>query len=293
MSGGRRVLRKAAGAVGGLVGGATGRTIGEGLADFAQTLQRVTSQMKGYVEALNPAVAQQFGTAMKELSATIGESLSPALSVLTDVIRQVADQLAPALQDLAEPLEVLAQIVGDVLISAARILGPLLQALTPILKAVFEGLRTAIQEVIKWLLVFTAYLLKSIGALAALQSLVNAFKPDAGGVRAQAAGTTSIKDLQSISKDLATASANAQGRRPETNEDFIPKIYDALLTAQGDQKTFKDFITEQFTRLIEYIGSLFDEWLRSSGINLPKTKEELADRIKNEAVLARRLFLGQ
>lgn len=250
MSGARRAIRKAVGTIGGLIGGNTGRETAQGLVEFAQGLQVATHSLEGFVKDLAPAVTENFKLAMGELSATIGEALLPAFQILSGVIREVADQLAPALQSLAEPLANLVQSIGDVLISGARILG----AILPLLQPVFDFLATALKEVTKGLLLFTVYLLKAIKEMEAAQKLVDAFGPAAGGRRAAKAGTPAIKDLQTISKDLALSSANAQGAGGQNNDDFIPQIYELMKDALNNGKTLQDFLTEQFDLLATRLG---------------------------------------
>jgi uncharacterized protein YukE len=287
--GGRRVVRKLAGAV---AGGA-----GEAAAEVVQGLERVAQSLKGFVSALNPAVAQQFDTALKELSATVGEALSPALQVMTDAIRQMANELAPAMQALAGPIaevtgllsdtvvdvigsvaEVLVpvvdalrtflpslQLVSDELKVAFRLAGAVIKGIAPLfeqLKPVLEYFANGMREVIKGLLVFTAYLLKAIDAQKALQGLVDAFAPHEQGQRAAAAGTTQIKGLEQIGKDLALAAANAQGTRPEKGtDDFLAEISTALKEVKDNGKDLKSIVESKINELIAAVkGVLTVTW---------------------------------
>lgn len=251
---GRRPLSGTSGAPGG--GGGEGSSITGGFAlaqlavnQFVGELQSVVGQMQHFVEALSPSTVQMLSQAFRDMQATIGQAFQPALVVVTDVVRSIADQISPVAQRLAPVFQQLASFIGERLVYAVNLAAGAVEALIPAfaplldvvrqlsdayagqvvivaalvtavissavaafqsVKPVIDVVLNAVKEFARAVILTTATLFKLFGMTDALAALVAGFNPQQGG-RVLAAGPTQITGLEEITKQLALSAAQARG----------------------------------------------------------------------------------
>ena len=229
------------GRIGSLIGAGAGQA-GAALATFAQVAQQ-------FVQALNPNAVKQFQLVMSNLSATIGQALLPAFTVVTEVFREASGIISPLAQQLAPVIQTIIQAIGGVLLSGLRALVtvltpviPIVQFLADILQQVLAPLN-AFRELIAVLVSSVISLISSFGGLDIVKQVLNTFVSilkivieslivfvayvaklfgadkvvkglrdqfdNKGQQGATAAQPAQIKGLEQIAKDLAQASFQA------------------------------------------------------------------------------------
>ncbi len=292
-----RILGRSGRALGGAVGGAAA-----GAGGVLDIISGVVSQLQQFVQALSPSTVALFSQALKDLNATIGQAFQPAFIVLADVVRGIADQISPAMQQLAPILAQLVEVFGSSLIRAVNSFVIAFQAIMPVIEifldvieklapafqaihlvaialqvafvtplvALFKLLRPVIEYVVnalrefaKNMILATIYLLKFLDMTGAIRKIIEALEVKEGG-RVTAQGPTSIKDLQGVVKDLALASAQAQGHIEGPKEDpYMKELIAAAKDAAANGTTLMQFLEEKWKEFLKEWDKLikaFIEW---------------------------------
>lgn len=271
-------------------------------------LEGLATVVKGFVEALSPSTVQMFGRAMMDLTATVGQAFLPALQLAGSVVRSIADQISPAMRALAPIFTQLVQVFGGIIVQYANAVAVLLQASIPILEAlldlwmqyrealmtvyvaliglaagvltalvpvlqmlqpVLNALMEAFRQVITTAILLAAHLAKLLGLNQVIDSMLAAFGKKEEG-RVTAAGPTSIKGLEQITKDLATSSAMAMGgggaKEPTQNE-MIRQIVDGLKEIQKGQ-TIQEFLEKKYNEFIQWVTQNFLEKPKQAAVGV-------------------------
>jgi len=252
---------------------ATGPFIALGAAAGAVTkpFEMLGNALGPFVEALNPSVMEAFNFALKGLKATIGVAFLPVIQVFTTAMRAVAGALLPLMQQMAPVLQALASALTGVLLVAVQTIADLFVSLMPIvslfvdlfgalaeafkvflvvvrtliqmvlglfgggdLKDISKQFRDALMSVVKYLVIFAAYLARLLGVggdfiSGLMKNLQQVINPPAGA--APAPSDVGIKGFESISKEMAVAAFGAQGgggAAAPKEIDFLKDIKQAL-----------------------------------------------------------------
>jgi hypothetical protein len=107
----------------------------------AGALLALPDMIKGFVEAFNPYLVEQFNVAMSNISATIGSALEPAMMVFLDVARQANDIIAPLFEQLRPVIEGVASEFASRLMPVLKLLVEVAMALVPVFQIVNEAMR--------------------------------------------------------------------------------------------------------------------------------------------------------
>lgn len=133
---------KAGAAVGGGIGGVIGG-ISAAVQVFTDSLKQTASQVLSvigrltpFVEAINPALVQSLGVAMRDLFATIGYALVPVFQVLVDSIRQVSGIILPVVRELQPVIRELAVALGSQLVEYVRLAASVIRAFMPAIEVI-------------------------------------------------------------------------------------------------------------------------------------------------------------
>jgi hypothetical protein len=131
-------------------------------------LAALVTQLGAFVRVLDPATMELFDRALSSLQATIGQAFLPVIQVLTGVIEQAADIIAPVFEQLAGVLGALAGQMSGYLLTVVRlvadVLAGLVEAAEPLLSVVVElyGVLGVVIEIIRGILPLVAALLRAI-----------------------------------------------------------------------------------------------------------------------------------
>jgi hypothetical protein len=294
-------------------GGALGALTGP-LTEFVGGIKEITDSLRTFVEALNPAAVVQMDQAFRNVLATIGQALLPAVQIFTEALQSVAAVLDEPLRALAPVVEHLAGIIRGVLIADAQqlgavltILGNTIEALSPLLEAlsepvklsaaalsalavgskgVFEGLRPVVESIanafkqaIIGVTVFTSYLLKAVGATDALNNFAAALRQQGEPGRVQNAAPLSvgISSLEEITRTLSKSAglAGAGEKAAPTTDQFIADIAKAVGDVANNGKTFQTWLGEQWEVIAEKIKVKLAE-LKNQGVNFVREAGQAA-----------------
>lgn len=122
-------------------GGSVAGVITPALASLAAMklgFDATTASMEKFVGALSPAAVMQFEQAIRNIHATIGQALQPALQILTDAIQNAAAIIDPVMKALAPTFQKLAEYVGKMISVFATYAEVLLTIIQPIIDILFE-----------------------------------------------------------------------------------------------------------------------------------------------------------
>jgi len=247
---------------------------------------QATAAMEKFVGAMSPSTVMQFEQSLKNLHATIGQALQPALSVLSDALQNAAAILDPIMQQLAPTIQKMGECVGkfisilamgldillsifqpiiDILLEFENIIADLGRILIVLIKTImqvaaeafkpfgdlFDGLIGAFKELIKAIVFTTAGLAKMLGANDFLGKMIANLEKiqNAGRVQNAAPDSVAIQDWASIAADAAKASVMAGGSTPaKTQEELLTDIIAGLKDIDSGRKDFSQVITESIEK---------------------------------------------
>jgi len=141
-------------AVGGAVGGAIGQAGGT-VAGLVAPFRAATSAIGSFVEKANPKAMERLNIAFDDVTAVVGQALTPVIEALTPAVRlfgdflksilpsadEFKDALAPfgeLLSELRDSLAPVAPIIKDTLVTGLRLLGEALRIVLIPIKALFR-----------------------------------------------------------------------------------------------------------------------------------------------------------
>jgi hypothetical protein len=211
---------------------------------LTEAFKGLAGRMAGFVQAFAPGVVDQLNVAFRNLQATVGQALAPALSVMVDVVREVTETLGPIMADLAPVFADLARTLADILTPVLRLLAPLLQALVPVIKFMSEVFGRVLQDLVRALILTVAWLSKFIGTGEVLRDMLASLRwlPGRRDVTAapQNAGVRSIEEMNRTMQAAAFAAQGA-GRERGTNE-FLADIIRQLEAMETDTRDLKSVV---------------------------------------------------
>ncbi len=240
--------------------------LGELVSRIAGALMPVLGSLVQIIQALLPAlqIVTAFmplvGVAIQLMMETLMMALSPVIFGLQ--VLAAAMQSFNILLELAKiPLDTLALLLDTtqrVMDAFSKTIVQLLHAFLPMLGLgdAVKGVRDMFRDLAGALVKLVAVVAKMFGADKFLENLAEAFKPEEGH-RAMAAGPAAIKGLEQIAKDIATASAMAQGKGTETEADRARKEEAAWRKTVAD--SVKDIAVNGKTA--EQQWKEFEKWL--------------------------------
>jgi len=208
-------------------------------------IEQVIGQLKGFVEALNPALINQFNRAMRDLQATVGVAFEPIFEVLTGTFRQVAGLILPVMEELRPVVQQLTESFAATLIPQVKLAVSIFSALAPVLR-VIASLFTTLQGVMQPIFGVLQLFATGIGFL--FQLLEVALLPLTEALKVVSAFFEGFSELLNVVNIVFSALV-------KTVADFIKS-----LLAGFNFKGIADLVTSTFKKLIEamllFIGSL-------------------------------------
>ncbi len=237
-------------------------------------IRALAAAVQPVFQALKPVIDQLVGVVLKGLSASLSTitpvllAVVPILKVFADLLSLLAAVLRPITALYMLMVQVFAAVLGAIFAVLAGVLDPLVKLLdtvmdgfqglievfSVIMRVLFDMLNAfitsifggsfeelikqvadAFKELIKWVILTAAKLALMAGSTDFVERMRNAFNQQGQA----ATGSTSIKGLEQIGKDMATASVNAAGvssAKDATNADIV-KSLDALLVAEKQNST--------------------------------------------------------
>jgi hypothetical protein len=118
--------------------------------DVVKSLTALPGAVRGFVDALNPAVGERFDYALRGLNATIGFGLEPILLTATRIVEEFSGALSEGMDALREPIAKVASVFQTALRPALEAVRNALAAvgdafdalepLLPLLGTVMEGI---------------------------------------------------------------------------------------------------------------------------------------------------------
>lgn len=165
------------------------------------------AKLEASVGAFSPAILQQFNFALEDLQATIGQAFAPAFKILTELVRQAADTIAPLMEQLAPIMAELAKALGEALMPVLRVLVAAFQFAMPVIKFVVYLLSLLARAIDYAVKAFAAFV-RGLGFGGLADTLEGK-----GGVRKTAAREAEMGSLEDFQRqrDIAAASAGGAG----------------------------------------------------------------------------------
>ncbi len=188
------------------------------------------------------------------ISKLISDSMSilylvfSALNPLLAVFNLILQPLIAVFKGIDEVVSQLSSSFGVVMVVVNTVFKTLLQWVASLfgkvdIKGFFDGLVKSIQKVTTYLILFIAELAKQMGSLDFVKNL----KDNLSDQSSVAAGPTSIKSFDQISKDMATSSFGASGKGAEDENAWKKKLIEGLDKIIDDKEdsdsTLKDIKT--------------------------------------------------
>ncbi len=268
------------------------------------------------VQLLNPGIVDVFNTALRDLGATLGVAFGPMLTVVTQIINQIAGALLPVMQALAPVLEQVARTIGAILVPIIQVFSSVLTALMPILKIladIFEIIGTALKIVIDIISAVLTPILEAIGAIlsalepileivalafkalaALVTTVISAFKaflrfisfgilgkePAKKGMTAVPNEAPAIEAIAGLGNKIAqlAATANPTGAREGKAEGYLRQIRDGIEQLTRG-KGVGEGVGKALTKLNPFSAPSF-----SNGVGNPSTPRAVLDVIGGLAV---------
>lgn len=283
------------------LGNFTGK-LTEAVGIFSQ-LTAAVAPLLVFVKEFSPATVELFNQTIRDLNATIGSGFTPIIQVMISMFRQLSGIILPLIQDLTPILKDIATTIANNIITQFRLLVSVIQLLLPLLqiyadlseqlnsivrlvvdlftvlvrtissfigkdtsdfKAVFKTIADTIKEAIKWLVQFTAVIVRAIGGVeflnrfkAGLDKLIAEKEAAVGGLKA-APRDLAIESVESIFNKLNLAAAGAAGGGEDlakSDNEYLKEISKALGDAI-DGPTLETILNAWFTKLVEAISGL-------------------------------------
>lgn len=221
---------------------------------MADSLERLLPILKLAVDLFEPlnAMMQVQSSLLQAVMSPIIFSLS-LFGALIQPLLPVLKLFTALLDRGTESMAVWTKVFDAVGVTIGQLLESLVQTVAAFFGVgkigdIIDQLTEWFRKVIKQLVVFVATLAKMFGADKLLDNLIEAFTPKKGGEEAVAAGQTSIKGLEQISKDLALAAAQAQGTtktdKDQEQLEYMKSIADAIKDVKDNGKTLIDFLKQ-------------------------------------------------
>ena len=110
------------------------------LNSFSKAATGLGGAIGEFVRAANPAVFQRFTFAVRDLQASFGLALMPALDLATKVVRGLADVFYSVATPIAKLIDAVLRPMGDIVTTLVNTFGPLLNIFGQIVKVVAEFL---------------------------------------------------------------------------------------------------------------------------------------------------------
>jgi hypothetical protein len=235
-------------------------SLGDAAGSLTKAFTGLAGVMTPFVAAFSPAIVDQLNLAFKTLTATVGMAFGPALSIMADVVQEVAASLAPVMRDLAPVFADLAKTIADAITPVLRLLGPLLQSLVPAIKFMAEVFGRVLQELVRYLILAIGALSKFVGSGDLLNRMITSLSEKPAPAAAPAAAAGGIRSVDQIAKDVASAAFAAQGRGAERGtNDFLGEIIGQLRTLRDDNRGLGKMITDSLA-----------DWWRSAWAEIEK-----------------------
>jgi hypothetical protein len=204
-------------------------SLGDAAGSLTKAFTGLAGVMTPFVAAFSPAIVDQLNLAFRTLTATVGQAFGPALSIMADVVQEVAASLAPVMRDLAPVFGELAKTIADAITPVLRLLGPLLQAMVPLIKFFAEVFGKALQELVRYLILAVGALSRFVGSGDLLNRMITSLSEKPPPAAPPAATAGGIKGFDQISKDLSSAAFAAQGAgAARGTNDFLADIIKQL-----------------------------------------------------------------
>lgn len=253
-----------AGAASGLIQGFSGAIGG-----LTAAIGSAAKGLDTFVSALSPGLMEQFNRAIDNLNATIGVAFTGVFSTFIGVLQEAGGVLLPVMQQLQPIITLLAQTIGQVVIfqvkifaaslaglmpffqMLANVLNKVVDALSPVfaflagweaLGSIVADLITMLETPINYLiagfkkcneaiLLFIIGIAKAIGYTKFVDGAKSALAKNTQSGE-HAAGSVSLKGLESLNKDIQKLAFSASGGGPDggpqsDNEKLLKAIEDA------------------------------------------------------------------
>lgn len=255
----------------------------DSLKQMASAILGVPDMIRPFVEAFNPTVIQQYDQAIRNLMATVGRTLEPAMQALLNFVRVLNDAVAGPLDLLRPALSDLWSHLTDYLLPAVRLVAEVLSQWIPQMIAISESLRffldahvavveimrlffailsglsggfgslkeqsdkltAAIKEATTSVILFAAKMARLFGLESVVDSIKRTFAPQArGGGAIGAPREAGISDMASILRDATTMAFVAQGAGFKTQEEWLGDISGKLEEMLTNQKSIEQMATD-------------------------------------------------
>jgi hypothetical protein len=231
---------------------------------FTQVLREVNSILAPAFDALEPVIAS--------LAGMLAQVLVPIVKVLAVALEGFAallQALMPVLQIIADLMEAMANVFRVFVAVLNAVWSALTSALGSGFRSAVDGIRSAIHEATRAFILFTARLLKFVGADTALENLYRAFRPTQRGGKTAAPQELGIAGIEEVMRAsvLAAAQAGLGGAGPRTAEDHLAGISEQILDIARNGTS----ITAAIDRLIDRVNALID--------TVSQTGSRVSDRV--------------
>ena len=265
----------------------------DSLKQMASAILGVPDMIRPFVEAFNPTVIQQYDQAIRNLMATVGRTLEPAMQALLNFVRVLNDAVAGPLDLLRPALSDLWSHLTDYLLPAVRLVAEVLSQWIPQMIAISESLRffldahvavveimrlffailsglsggfgslkeqsdkltAAIKEATTSVILFAAKMARLFGLESVVDSIKRTFAPMArGGGAIGAPREAGISDMASILRDATTMAFVAQGAGAKTQEEWLGDIDKKLEDVLGAQSSLNQIIAGAVNGVLRELG---------------------------------------
>jgi hypothetical protein len=196
------------------------------------------------VQQISPATVENFNLQMKNLQATFGLAFGGFVATMAEVIRQLGGVFEPLMMELQPIFTDLAGSLKNFLIPVFKVFVALIGSMISPFRDAMGGLRTALLEAVKSVVLFSGMIARLVGAVDFLDRLRHGIRaPERGG--ATAVGPASISSFEKIATDIALAAAQAS----------------AGAGVSGDARSERDLLMEIADTLDELNNMTIDEVL--------------------------------
>lgn len=223
-----------------------------------------------FVRAANPAVFQRFSFAVRDLQASIGLALMPAMDAATKIVRGLADVFFAVAQPIAKLMDAVLKPLGEIVTTLVNTFGPVLnifgqlvtvaaEVVAPFAKLLASFIQIValpIEIVFRVLARVLEVLLIPLRLIAAVFNFVVdaisgfikrirglfGFKDTSGSSVGAAATNASLGSVDSFQSKALTA-AFMSGKGPETEKDLLSSILETLKNLPANiARALADFV---------------------------------------------------
>lgn len=142
----------------------------------AGALTAITGVAAGFVSALNPALAQMFGTELRNLQATIGGALSPIIANAIPIVRELSGIVLELSETLKPIINDVSSALGGAFIAVVRAAAVVFEALVIALKPVIDLFVMLVGIVSQLIEVGAAFIKALVSAITGTLGLDDGFK---------------------------------------------------------------------------------------------------------------------